>query len=457
MSSRILPAILGACITCHCFAVFAQDEAVGPPEVLQYPFAADSQAPTALAGPALRKAIEDAADLGLCEKLMTTDGHEFPGGFKAEDCTAPYASKVRNGEGLVHWRSQDSRPLKCGSACVGRPFSTGTRYVDRPNLREVMLYGHLDFIIDGPFDRDLTYFYEVHAQCKAPNGARVGEFEVKIDIGQPVIGGSGVAESILDFFAMPAQISRRFESSIRAQLSPIAGETLPLDFPCRSIGAELGTTALFDAVSSDPAGAVVGHPRPEGVVGALGERAKVEFLAITRKPLSPPIPPEHAQPGNPGAGYFAVYLNGAAVVFPPPLGQPDGLMLPPAGGTVPLNYCRTVSLEGSDRLQLLFVNGLGGTVWSQFPRNAKFGADVPRRITTQRGIVIPPLGQATKPQSVNLREFELLYRITYVPEPVVVSRGGDGGRPPLSDVTDVTGDRQVLSDGSPPATPCREI
>lgn len=464
MLQRILAAIVGAYMAGHGLVAFAQDEALGPPEVLQFPTAASQSAPRAVTGPFLRKAIEDAADLGLCEALMTQAGHTFPNGFSAQDCNASFANQVRNREGFVHWRGESARPLKCGAACLGRPFLTDTRHVDRPNLRETMFYGHLDFVIDppGPVNRDLTYFYEVHVQCKAPNGARTGNIEVRVGVGAPVIGDPGGLESVLDFILLPAQISQRIESFIRAQLQPVSGPTLPGD-PCASIGASLATTALFDSASFDPAGTGVAGWRPGlgGVVGALRERARVEFLAITRKPLSPLVAPEHAQPGNAAAGYFTAYLNGAIVAFPPPLGAPDGLLLPPAGGTVALNYCRTIPLDGADRLQLLFVNGLGGAVWSQFPRSAKFGADAPRRITTGRWIVVPGMsapGQPVrKPQSVVLREFELLYRIIHLTGPIVSDAGAGVGPPHGGSVTGVVGDRPtVVSDGTPAAA-CREI
>ncbi len=467
----IVPAILGACLASHGFAALAQDEALGPPEVLQYPLQAGESASRAVTGPFLRKAIEDAADLGLCQALMTGAGLTFPNGFQPGDCTSSFADQVRNRQGIVHWRSENARPLKCGSACLGRPFLTGTHNVDRPNLRESMLYGHLDFTIDPPSatNRDLTYFYEIHVQCKAPNGARTGDIEVTVQVGDPVVGDPGIVESVVDFILLPAQISRRIESFIHAQLQAVPDATIAGE-PCRSIGVSLAGNPLFDAVPFDPVGGAA-HVRPAlgGVAGVLGERAKIEFLAIARKPLPPLVAPEHAQPGNPAAGYFTAYLNGAAVALPPPLGQPEGLVLPPEGGTVPLNYCRTIPLDGADRLQLLFVNGLGGAVWSQFPRGAKFGADVPRRITTGRWIVVPgtPLPPSTpggpptpaKPQSVVLREFELLYRITYLPGPVLTATdaASAGGHRPGGALADVSGHPAVLSDGSPPPTPCREI
>lgn len=454
---RVFPTLFGACLACHGFAAAAQEEILGPPEALQYPVLAAETAPRAITGPFLRKAIEDAADLGLCEALMREAGHQFPDGFGPQQCTAPFAQRVRTRDGLVKWRSENSRPLKCGSGCFGQPFMTATRHVDRPNLREAMLFGHLDFLIDppGPVNRDLTYSYEVHVQCKADNGLRAGNIEVRVEVGDPVLGPPGTLESTLDFFLLPAQISRRIENFIRSKLQSVPNTTIGGE-SCRSIGASRAANPLFDSMPFDLAtsGGVGLRPELGDIAGVRAERARVEFLSITRHPLPPLVAPEHAHPGDPAAGYFNVYLNGANVAFPPPLGMPDGLVLPPAGGTVALNYCRTIPLDGADRLQLLFVNALGGSVWAQFARSATFGAGGPRGFTTGRSIVVPATGTPPKPQSVILREFELRYRIVHLPAPVITA--GSGGRPGRV-VDHPLGDLPVLVSDESPATPCREI
>ncbi|MCA1714008.1 MAG: hypothetical protein LC715_02390, partial [Gammaproteobacteria bacterium] len=306
---RVFSAVAGIWLACHGFMANAQDEILGPPEALQYPVVASDTAPRAITGPFLRKAVEDAADLGLCEALMREAGHQFPNGFGAQDCSAPFADRVRNRDGLVKWRSETSRPLKCGSACFGRPFMTATRHVDRPNLREAMLYGHLDFTIDppGPVNRDLTYFYEVHVQCKALNGARSGNIEVRVEVGDPVLGPAGTLESTLDFLLLPVQISRRIESFIRSKLQSVPDATMGGE-SCRSIGTSRADNPLFDAMPFDLAntGGVGVRPGLGGIVGVRAERARVEFLSITRHPLPSLVAPEHAQPGNPAAGYFNV-------------------------------------------------------------------------------------------------------------------------------------------------------
>jgi len=460
MWQRILAALVVGQLFMPATAL-AQDEALGPPEALQYPLEANENAPRAITMPFLRAAIQDAADLGLCEALMREAGNEFPNGFGAQDCSAEFATKVRNREGLVKWRSDDARPLKCGSGCFGRPFNSVTRNVDKPNVREAMLYGQLRFEIDptGPVNRDLTYSYEVHVQCKTAEGARNGDIEIKVDVGDPVLGEPHAAEAALDFLLLPAQISRRIESGMRAKVGSIPTKVLGGE-TCRSIGVSHAQDPKFDSMPFDLAQAPArGRPAMDAVAGVRTDRARVEFLSITRHPLPVGVAPEHARPGAIEAGYFNAYLNGANVPFPPPLGAPDGLQLPPGGGTVALNYCRTVSLGGSDRLQLLFVNALGGAVWSQFARTAGFGAGTPHRITTGRTIVVPG---TPKPRVVPLREFELLYRIVYLPAPVLTDsmpgpRGGERpprGRGPRDSTVALP---EVLAEGDAAPTPCREI
>jgi hypothetical protein len=81
----------------------------------------------------------------------------------------------------------------------------------------------------------------------------------------------------------------------------------------------------------------------------------VHFLRITRNP------PVFGYTSPDETGQFSVFLNGVPGVFPntPPLN------LPAAGGSAPLNLCKTVDMNGADQLQLIFVNSLGGAVWSQ--------------------------------------------------------------------------------------------
>jgi hypothetical protein len=397
---------------------------------------------------------------------MTQANHRFPDGFKHEDCLPEFAKQVKDRTGAVHWKSDSARPLKCGESCIGRPLASQTQLLDRPNLREAMLYGHLDFIIDSTIDRGLTYGIEVHVQCKADNGARQGNIRVNVLVGDPVLSDPGIAESVIDFALLPLNLSSRIESYIRGQLGSLPGRTIDGD-PCRSIGVSRGTTALFDAIPFD-APARLGRPDRGAAVAGRGDRLRLELLSITRKPLPQTVSAGNAQLGNAAAGDFTAYLNGVAVAIPVPLGSnADGLVLPPSGGTVALNLCKTIALDGAEQVQLLFGNGLGGNVWSQFTRDESFGAGVPRRMTTARDIVMaapsgapdPQTGSSRpgRPQTVVLREFELFYRLVVLPGPGISVDHGRPARPGHADSFAGVPDTLAVDPDARPATPCREV
>lgn len=455
-------AMVSSCLESR--AARAVEDVLGPPDILQYPVQAAETAPRAATGPFLRAAIEREADLALCEALMTEAGRTIPSEFQASDCEPEFADKVRNNEGVVHW-ADNARPLTCGSSCFGRPFMSGTRFVDHPNLRQAMLYGRLKFVLDppGPINRDVTYSYEARFTCQTTNGARNGDFVVDIKFGDPVIGDPGGVEALLDFLLLPVQLSRRIEAGIRRELASVPGVSNTFS-ACRSVGVSRADNPFFDAAVYDaptPGGIRV---RPALTATALSDTAKIEFLRITRKPLPPFVPAGHASPGDPAAGYFDVYLNGAHATLPLPL----GMALPPEGGSVALNLCKTITLDGADRLQVLFTNGLGGAVWSQFPREDKFGANAPRTMTTGRMVVVPAFPGVPdsvtgrpgtgKPQAVMLREYELLYRITFTPRPDTATTTGPA-RPGGGLLGDVVGDRPsvAVESTSPASSPCVEI
>lgn len=436
----------------------AQENALGPPDVLQYPVQAADTAALGLQGLVLRAAIETEANLALCQALMTRAGRSIPADFSDADCPSEFKDKVSNNEGIVHW-ADNARPLHCGSSCFGRPFMSHTGFIDKPNLRKAMLYGRLNFVIDPPVptNRDLTYFYEAHFTCKTVNGARNGSFVVDIQFGEPVIGDPGVFESVVDFLLLPVKLSSRIEARIRKHLSQVPGQTNTVN-PCRSVGVKLDIDPLHDAAVYD---------LPQSAGPARRDNATIRFLRIIRKPLPALVDPSHAAPGNPAAGYFNVFLNGAAAGFPPKTPTPGGgIDLPPGGGIVELNYCRTIDLTGRDRLQLIFTNALGGAVWSQFARTDTFGANATKTMTTGRTIVVPgssgppdPVtGSSTpgKPHSMILQEFELVYTISYSPLSGTVATtepARPGGRPDLGAVTGAL----EADPSAPEPQPCRKI
>lgn len=473
-TARVIIAVVALSIAATAFSgAAAQEDVLGPPDVLQYPFAAAADAPGRLPIIFLRDKLERGADLALCEALMREAERPIPPVFDEAACEPAFAEKVRNGEGIIHW-ADGARPLECGESCVGRPFMTSTRFVDRPNLRQAMLFGRLTFVADptGPFNRDITYGYEAYFTCDAENGSKSGDFTVDVKFGEPVIGDPGPIESVLDFILLPARLSGYIEQRIRQDLSSAGGGSEVRDL-CRSVGVDRAADAKFDSAVFDPATAAPGFRPALGAATALRDRATVHFLRIARKPLPATVDAGHARPGDPAAGYFNVYVNGSLAAFPPKSPSPSGgIDLPPEGGVVELNYCRTIDLTDSDQLQLLFTNGLGGAVWSQFSREEGFGATAARTMTTGRTIVVPgfpgPPDPVTgrprpaKPQAVTLREFELVYTITYSPRPDIVATtepARPGGRPGLGPAGEVTGDRPsvAVDPSAPTPEPCREI
>lgn len=452
----------------------AQENQLSPPEALQFPFEAAREAPRSVAALFLRAEIERSADLALCQVLMTEAGRPIPSPFEAEDCEPAFAEKVENDEGIVHWAS-GARPLECEDTCIGRPILGQSRSLTRPNLRQVEMNGKLEFVADppGPFNRTLTYHYNITSRCAAENGARTGDFELSIDIRDPVIGDPGPIESILDFFGsgnLSAFIERRMNDELTS-VGPISQNL----GRCLSIGVFRGTSPreIFtnDGAVYDPAPAASGgraRDRLSPVAVGSRDRATVRFLRIVRKTLPDLGGAGQPSPGGLEQGQFSVYLNGIHVVIPPLSPNATGTLdLPPVGEAVELDYCRTVDVTDYDRLQLLFTNGLGGAVWSQFARADDFGADALRRMTTGRGVRVPATPPETRPRVMTVREFELVYTITYAPKtdtaapaprasprprPGPVTRRGGINRPRLQNAP------VVATDSSAPAPgPCRQI
>jgi hypothetical protein len=331
-----------------------------------------------------------------------------------------------------------------------------TTYTDRPNVVFTMIYGHLGFVIDTTFNRDVTYFYEARFHCMMDPSRRGGSLQVHMIFGQPVLGDPGWLETLADITAFPLNISRAVEAGIRGQLSAVDSTSSNTGDRCVSVGPKRFDNSAYDQIifRQPPRGA---RTLPERApTAAVGRLATVRFLGVTRKPPTfGYTPPQEA-------GRFQVYLNGDPVVFPD---LPE-LQLPPGGGSTPLNLCRTIDLGNADRLQVIFANSYGGGAWSQFAEHQRFGAGSARRMTTGRSVVVaarqplpgepsPPGG--TRPRSVVVREYELLYSIEYVPPATAV---GDE-RPPRGQPDRVTRqpvDRAAERDparADPPA--CRRI
>jgi hypothetical protein len=399
----------------------AQENMTSPPAPLPWPAPeVDTAVQTSFTVSTLRREVELKTNIEICRQRMERNHETVPEAFDWTKCPQAHKDAIAAREGLIAWR-EGARPTECGEGCVGRPMFSQSTFTDQPNVIYAMLYGHLDFTIDTTFNRDVTYFYEAQFHCVMDPGNRVGHLQVRVAMGQPVVSEPGWFESVVDFVALPLNISRAVEAGMRASLTTPSPSNTSTGDRCVSIGPKRADSAAYDVILFRQPSSQ--GPRPIGGAGleaAVGRQATVHFLGVTRKP------PTFGYTPPAEAGSFVAYLNGQPVVFPD---LPE-LRLPASGGSTSLNLCRTIDVAGTDRLQVIFANSLGGGVWSQFAQHQRFGAGPARRMTTSRSVVVaglqplpgqPPPPGGSRPRSVVLREYELLYSVEYTPEPTVAS------------------------------------
>jgi hypothetical protein len=377
-----------------------------------------------------------------------------------QDCEPAYAQRVSSNSGDVRWASSSARTTQCGQSCFGRPAMTQQDHRTRPNLRRAHLFAWVN-LRAGP--REISYPLDVFFTCSAANGTRNGTMVIEAKAGPPAIGEAGVLESLGNFFTA-GYLSSHIESEIRRQLPAVSPHNDNAG-ACRSVGPALDSSPAFDAVRFDlpTSGRSIVST---AATAAITDRVRIEFLRIRRNPLPATVAEEHGRPGDPVSGQFSVYINGAQHFFPP-----QGLVLPVAGGSAPINFCTTADVTGWDRLQVLFTNDLGGAAWSQFPRSSSFGQGGTRTLTTGRNIVVAglpgPLNPITgasggsRPRTVVLQEFELTYRVTFQPSPTLTQAtpaapSSGGVRPGLAGAVGIRPTREAAAP-SAPAQPCREI
>lgn len=436
----------------------AQENAISPPPPLQWPTLTGPDSDRGFLIVLLRAEFERGANAELCKVLMRDQNLSIPPNFDFSMCPPDLAQKVRNREGKVRW-AEGAKPIECGMSCWGRPFMTSERFLNQPNERFAMFFGHLDFEVDNPGpNRRVRFGYEAQFRCAIPPGARDGGLEIRAVFGQPVVGDPSLWESVADFL-IPLNISRQIEAGIRRQLSKPGTTIVPDQGRCRSIGVDAspqGNPALDTIRSDSPPRRPVGATAAATRATALGKTATVRFLRIKRNPPTFRVEPPTE------SGTFEVYLNGIPASFP------DVPALPPSGGATPINLCKTIDMNGADRLQIIFVNSHGGAVWSQFTPGQNFGAGPTRVMTTGRKVVVPGLPRpppgtgTTKPQTLIVREFELTFAIEYHEPPSKVldtQAAGGGGRPsrPGAIVTRPPTTGTVATDGRATPQPCRKI
>lgn len=294
-----------------------------------------------------------------------------------------------------------ARPNECGYDCFSQPLLTQTWFRERPNERYASIGGHLKFDVEVPnwFNRQVTYYYDVDIGCSLPPGKTVPEVNLRVTVDPPIPSEPGLVEQIVNFIIPYWDISGAINDRVSQSMDAF---TVTLPNPegvnalrCRSIGAIRSGNPDSDAVKWN-------LPRLTALPGPE-QNYTIRFDSVTRKKTG-----EHA-PGQAPAN-FTVFLNGGAGAIP------VAVSLPAAGGTMPLNFCRTISLKGKDALQVMIVDdvpGLDGpgAVWSEFPRAENFGAGPLRKMTTGRRAKLIQSAVQNKPSTGIVREYEIAYTI----------------------------------------------
>jgi hypothetical protein len=405
----------------------AQEDVNSDPPPLQWPTPVSAnpkgQLPFQVGDVGLRRSIEDVADAMLCEMLMKDANAPIPNeaNFTYADCPSGYKTMINLRQGKFSW-ADGARPTECGLNCIGQPFMSQTQSLNRPNARFAMVYGHLTFQGGvGPLNRNVTYFLEIHVTCDVPTGTRDGTANITTLVDGPVADDPGFLETIVNFLVLPLEISQRITDAI-SRLYRVSTNPGPNQGPCSSIGAFASDPAnfKFDAFTWDVPSPK--HPGRGAIsdVAAIKPTATLYFDRITRN---------HTIESNPSTAPFSftLYINGVPAHIPPS----GSISLPPSGGSSDQRYCRTITMDSVNSLQILFVDSLGGTVWSQFSPAQNFGSGGAHKMTTGRGYLTPGLHPGDKPIHNVARDFELDYRVDYhaAPTSVAVTSPPTGGRP----------------------------
>ena len=393
----------------------AQADNVSPPAPLQWPVVETRRNTERFFNiGSLRSEMERGVNGILCKQLMKDAGKQIPANFTIDLCPAEFITKINARQGRVRW-ALGAKPSECGTHCIGRPFMDISTSLNKPNVNFAKLFGKIELDIDaaGLFGRKVIFNYEANFNCVS-GAAHEGDFTVELVFDKPVVDGPDFLESFVNFLVPVFHLSDEIEKGILRSVG--VGNTRKTLGRCNSIGVnKLGPSSDDSILYNEPprvrpTSSPIADPAPKKI-------ATVRFLNITRKTTFGVNAPAEA-------GGFRVFLNGVQAFMPD---LPSG-SLPSTGGSASINLCKTISMEDSDRLQIIFLNTLGGTVWSQFSSRARFGTATPHTITTGRTITMPgtpgPPDPVTgksspgKPFPLMVREFELLYTIEYHDGPV---------------------------------------
>ena len=227
--SKFLSCAIGALAVMSMTALFAttvcaQEDVNSAPPPLQWPTPV-SASPTGRipfqysATMGLRNSIEEAGNAELCKMLMKDAKVPIPNeaNFTYADCPSGYKTMINLRQGKYSW-ADGARPTECGRNCIGPPFMSQTQSVNRPNALFAMVYGHLSFHVDtvGPLSREVTYFLEIHVTCDVPAANRNGTANLTTLVDGPVADDPGFLETIVNFLALPLELSQRITNGINA-------------------------------------------------------------------------------------------------------------------------------------------------------------------------------------------------------------------------------------------------
>jgi hypothetical protein len=263
--------------------------------------------------------------------------------------------------------------------------------------------------------RDFDYLLETDVRRNVPGGNRTGVIGVTTTTQGPVADDPWFLESILSSLLLPVELSERIDDRI-TQNFKVTTTTTPLamgQFQCSSIGIVASPPNQYkndEFVWDVPAPKIV----PVGSNAAVRPRATLYFDRILRNQTTESIPP--SSPFS-----FTPYINGMPAHIP----RMSTIPLAP-NASYNQKYCRTISMEGLNSLQILFTDNVGGAVWSQFTAGQDFGSGVSHKMTTGRSVVTAAPHPGDKPVQSWLRDFELDYRIDYSGAPKAVSPSSGG-------------------------------
>jgi hypothetical protein len=354
--------------------------------------------------------------INLIRSILQTEGDTVIADFNADS------------DHELSW-SSGARPTQCGYDCVGPPIISTTRFLDQPNQYVATLRARFDFNldienvgIDGtdlvPFDRTIRTNISIQVAC---SGWRDGSGEIQVlTRNDPpfIVDDTGLVEDTLDFLLLPVNLSGSINARIENQLS--SGGSGELDFSrvCRSLGVNSNFStgaSQFDSIFWE-------EPETSSVISLLPNTFEAEHIVVTLQSIKRN---NTTTLMDTSAGvFFDIYFNGQLIWVP----SSDTVQIAP-GDELTLDdvFVRIPSKDLAD-LQIIFADSLGGSGWMMFDREDDYG-EGGRTLPTHRTEVQPAdsiplpteLPGSNKPVKVDLHEFELVFEMDYVPQPVLTT------------------------------------